>query len=528
MRKFVLLLLLFTLVKGLVWSLVTPPFQAPDEQNHFAYVQFVAEKGHRSVPWGESNTSLELDATLKLIKFSQTGDHPFYIPEFTKGGKGAHETEVLNLPQQSRRQFIKLAAGSANPPLYYLGGAFFYKIFENGSIFSRVYAIRFFSVLLGIATVYFAYRTIKLFAPGNKNLQLIIPTVLSLHPSFTFTTSTITIDALTILWTSILVFVWGMIVKKELNWTLAVAALAVSIASVLVREVLTISLIITPILLILKLRIKKEIKIFSVGGLILLIILIIQSNFFDQLLKNSSVGGISGQFGNHVKQFNFLTGEFSQGRVIYSLIAYFSNFAKDFNSNIFSWYWGIFGWLEVQLPINIYRILKLTTIVSFLGVVYFFFKGYKTKLFLKRKDLCFFLATFVIIAFPVFLFDYQKFVTEPGPFGFQGRYLLPGIVPQITIFVIGLVNWVPLGKLNKVYIALLLFFFTVNLISMWQIVNFFYQPNNIPGLIERMSQYKPIVFKDRFIVFWFLLYLLSIFVFCFFTFKKVIKTKADE
>src|SRR5271156_835893 len=27
------------------WSLVTPPFQAPDEPSHFAYVQYLAETG---------------------------------------------------------------------------------------------------------------------------------------------------------------------------------------------------------------------------------------------------------------------------------------------------------------------------------------------------------------------------------------------------------------------------------------------------------------------------------------------------
>src|SRR5215216_5081641 len=39
------LLLSATLVLGVVWALTVPPFQAPDEFAHVAYVQSLAERG---------------------------------------------------------------------------------------------------------------------------------------------------------------------------------------------------------------------------------------------------------------------------------------------------------------------------------------------------------------------------------------------------------------------------------------------------------------------------------------------------
>ena len=42
------LLLTATLLLGCVWALVVPPFQAPDENAHVAYVQSLAE--HRALP----------------------------------------------------------------------------------------------------------------------------------------------------------------------------------------------------------------------------------------------------------------------------------------------------------------------------------------------------------------------------------------------------------------------------------------------------------------------------------------------
>ena len=33
------------------WSVITPAFQAPDEVDHFAYVQSLAERGHKPSPY---------------------------------------------------------------------------------------------------------------------------------------------------------------------------------------------------------------------------------------------------------------------------------------------------------------------------------------------------------------------------------------------------------------------------------------------------------------------------------------------
>jgi len=37
---------LVALLNAACWSFITPPFQVPDEQDHFAYVQQLAETGH--------------------------------------------------------------------------------------------------------------------------------------------------------------------------------------------------------------------------------------------------------------------------------------------------------------------------------------------------------------------------------------------------------------------------------------------------------------------------------------------------
>ena len=45
MPRALVLLVAATALLGVAWALLVPPFQAPDEGAHFAYVQSLAERG---------------------------------------------------------------------------------------------------------------------------------------------------------------------------------------------------------------------------------------------------------------------------------------------------------------------------------------------------------------------------------------------------------------------------------------------------------------------------------------------------
>ena len=61
---------LVALANGLAWSLIVPPFEVPDENAHYAYVQQVAERGTlpRQIAV-EGHLSPREDATLSTIGF---------------------------------------------------------------------------------------------------------------------------------------------------------------------------------------------------------------------------------------------------------------------------------------------------------------------------------------------------------------------------------------------------------------------------------------------------------------------------
>jgi hypothetical protein len=135
---------------------LTPRWQAPDEYPHFHYIRTMAE----------------------------TGKFPVSHPQF---------------PDYEAYQ----------PPLYYLFGAGLSKLAANSDVpaipadVSRiepdlplvVIVLRLFSVVLGVGTIYLAYRRRTDFS-HHEILSLALPLMLALHPTFVSNTPSITNDAL--------------------------------------------------------------------------------------------------------------------------------------------------------------------------------------------------------------------------------------------------------------------------------------------------------------------------------------------
>ena len=169
MNSLLKLLLVATFFNTLSWIVLIPIWQYPDEQAHFAQVQNVAEQGYR--PTGPSDTSLEIAISEKILgterdnmgnnKFTY---HPEYKIPYSKTTYGPQEYEILNLDKFSRITLVKREA-TLNPPLYYFFGSIIYKIFYNGNLFTRVFAVRFLSLVLFLVTIYLSFQIGKLIFP---------------------------------------------------------------------------------------------------------------------------------------------------------------------------------------------------------------------------------------------------------------------------------------------------------------------------------------------------------------------------
>jgi 4-amino-4-deoxy-L-arabinose transferase-like glycosyltransferase len=174
-----------TVAITLSWSLVTPPFQAPDEQDHFAYVQQLAENGEPASssaalpPWSTQLT-LGLQGTRALAANEQADGRSPWL-------------------KRDEQAWARSDGGRASPkdgggpttaathgPVYYGVMTVPYHLAGGASIWSHLELMRIFSGLLTALTVLFVLLAAREVAPRRPLLWVGAALLVALNPMFTF------------------------------------------------------------------------------------------------------------------------------------------------------------------------------------------------------------------------------------------------------------------------------------------------------------------------------------------------------
>jgi len=185
------------LLNGLAWSLITPPFQVPDENAHYAYVQQLAERGklpHSAVP--EGFFSPAEDGMLATIGFYTIVGRPHDPAPFSDIKQREVEAlESRNLPRTGNGNAL---TATNNPPLFYALQTVPYKLAgaAGGSVLDRLAAMRVLSVLMAAATVLLVYLFLSELLPGSPLACTAGALVAALQPLFAFVSSGVNNDAL--------------------------------------------------------------------------------------------------------------------------------------------------------------------------------------------------------------------------------------------------------------------------------------------------------------------------------------------
>jgi 4-amino-4-deoxy-L-arabinose transferase-like glycosyltransferase len=226
-----LFLLTATLVLGCVWALLVPPFQAPDENAHVAYVQALAERGELPGDAAQpSFRSTEQTAGSDADNSDQTAQQLFVKPEWSTRRHDAWLDRRFTAAQRSDGGGPNPAA--TNPPLYYLSLVPPYELASGGDLFDRVSAMRIASVLFLLVTVAAAWLLAGVVFGPNQPLQLAAAAIPAFLPMVTFISASVSPD-------SLLYALWGLALwlgarlitgrggRREVAAICAVAALAV-------------------------------------------------------------------------------------------------------------------------------------------------------------------------------------------------------------------------------------------------------------------------------------------------------------
>ena len=221
---------------GLAWALLVPPWQAPDENWHFAYAQGLAEGA--GIPGQERGqiTSSEQVRTAEAVNADLLSANAAIRPVWSErlfddwrrgpalalddgGGQG-----VDNKPNPAR----------TNPPLYYLLQAVPYHATGAGSLLDQLYLMRVLSLLLLLVTVAATWLLIGELFGSRPLLQLVGAAVVGLQPMEVFISASVNPDSLLYASTALVLWLGVRVLKRGLTPSNAAAlggALALAILS---------------------------------------------------------------------------------------------------------------------------------------------------------------------------------------------------------------------------------------------------------------------------------------------------------
>ncbi len=194
-RRLALSLFLLAALNFVSWSLISPPFQAPDEVDHFAYTQSLVERG----------TEPSRDPASPLLRWSnQEGlllEHMSFATDHQIG-----DTTVPWLPLEQRRWEAAVASlhpsaanGGGNEtaathgPIYYAALAPAY-LLGGGSPLSQLTLMRIVSALIGALTVLFTFLMVRELAPGRPWLAVLAALLVTFQPMYGFISGAINND----------------------------------------------------------------------------------------------------------------------------------------------------------------------------------------------------------------------------------------------------------------------------------------------------------------------------------------------
>ena len=458
-----LLLLALSLVRGLLYLAIIPPWQGPDEPRHFEYARLIADRG-RLVTKRDLSPALQEGVIRSMV------EHDFWRFGFAYYGYD---------PARPPQAFEEIWPGDFahqvhQPPLYYIGAALAARLAPGDDVQADLYAMRLYSLFLGLLTLIVIYRAAGELFPEDPALRLAIPAFVALLPMRTFLTSMVSNDNLAELLVSMLL--WRAVRLIRLGLTPGRALEVVLWAGVSVFSKLT-ALVAIPLAL-------------------LALLLASGIPWEDAAARGRALRRLGAGAGSLAAIGALLLFSAGSAHPLWSAPGRFLRIPREaalylmggdyarallatpygtYLTVMFRSFWGLFGWLNVPMASAAYGLLGGATAVVALGLARGFLRARRTRALpnwqWRALWLC---ALSPILAIVIVLGKEVLFLTYLEGGLPHGRYLFPVIFPIATLFTLGLRAWMPASRRTAFLVGLLAGLFLLDAWALWGTVIPFY------------------------------------------------------
>jgi hypothetical protein len=444
--------------------------------------------------------------------------HPEFRLPYSNSTIGFDEEEIINLPAAMRKVFL-ISEATGYPPVYYWYIALINKLVWGQDLITRVFLSRVATVLISTAGILAAYGVARqVFV--SRITALATAAIWGFMPMRQFVGSGVTGDALMnavyplalwcliklaakpsrkIFWLSILIVGVSLAVKLQSVFIVAVLAAALIIAG---RKQNGLG------------RQERRFGKLAMGMIGLAFLVMVMGH----------VRPLASRF-PRLLGYLFLP-EIANFSNLYSkptVVEYVKVSTVELYRQVFPWYFGVYRWLSLTLPIWVYRIIKVILLISAAGWMVGLLKKKQKIVRLRRVGLV--LLSVVIYAGGILGWNFFYWKSHGFSLGIQGRYFFPNLTEHMAVLLMGLilfgrsvVSVIPAEAgiyLNRFllksgmtiekivgFVALMLMI-AFNWFSLWFVSQSYYGSLfSYQTFFLRASQYKPWFFKTPLLEIW--------------------------
>jgi hypothetical protein len=207
------------------WALITPAFNAPDEPDHFAYAQYLAETGHAPARTPDARPAYSTDQALALNAvdvFSQVS-LPDGRPPWLALEQSAWERARTRIPHSTGNGGGVTVAASPHQPAYYALLAPAYALVRSQSAFSQLTMMRLVSALLGALVALCAFGVVRELLPAQPLAAVAAGLLVAFHPMFGFISGAVNNDNGINAAAALSLYLLIRALRRRLTWRIAVA-----------------------------------------------------------------------------------------------------------------------------------------------------------------------------------------------------------------------------------------------------------------------------------------------------------------
>ncbi len=403
------LILFAFIVLGITYSLVTPIFEAPDEIQHYFYVNYLADE-----------QALPVLTIPEEEMFQQEGSQPplYYL-------LGALATfwidtdDALSLLRLNpyANVGIPLALGNKNVLIHTHQEAFPFR----GAVLA-IHLVRFLSVLLGAVTVLSTYLLAREIFPQDRALALGAASINAFIPQFLFISGAVNNDGAVTVASSIVLLLVVRLMKGEPNWRGYLGlGLVLGLAALTKLSGLGLVAVALAGLLIVAVKHRSPRVLIEGGAIVLLAVLLIAGWWY---LRNWSLYGDSTALNMHLAIMGARKRTLTLSRFLYEMRGFKTSF------------WALFGWFNVLASSVIYRFFDFLTLVALLGLIWVLIKGLRGEHYLSFRYL-----PPLLLWLPILVVSFYSWTAKTP--ATQGRLAFPAISVISLLLFWGLSQFVP-------------------------------------------------------------------------------------